>query len=84
MGDVINLYRAADSMEGIKIKRTEEFKAAANELSECIKRLSLSREENDKLVELMVKQVQISEQAAFKQGMQLGIEATKAHMEGKL
>lgn len=83
MGNVIRINFKPEAIESIKISRTEEFKAA-HELSDYIRGLSLSHEANDKLVALMVNQVNVSEQAAFDQGMELGIKITKAHMEGKL
>lgn len=56
----------------IKIARSEEFQQAAHELSEFIKNLPLTNEQNDKLVELAVKQVQAAERGGFFEGFAMG------------
>lgn len=56
----------------IEIERNEEFHQAAHELSEFIKNLSLTNEQNDKLVALTVKQVQVAEKGGFVQGFIAG------------
>lgn len=72
MADIIE-FPSLDNL-AIEIKRTEEFKAAAGELSVFLEALPLSREDNDKLVSLMVKQVNVAETSAFTQGFAMGYE----------
>lgn len=72
MGDVIN-FPDLDNVF-IEIKRTEAFIQTANELSAFLKALPLSHDENNKLVELMVKHVKEVEAGAFLQGFSMGHE----------
>ncbi len=58
----------------IPAARTEEFYKAARELSDFIKELPLSQPDNDKLINLIIQQVQAAEQGTFQQGFQMGIE----------
>lgn len=81
MDNVIKFPTLDDA--AIEIKRTEEFKVAANELSVFLEALPLSHEDNDKLVSLMVKQVNVAETSAFKQGFAMGYEFGKAESEKK-
>lgn len=50
------------------LDRTPEFKQKAQEISDFIERLPLTKAENDRLVFLLVEQVQIAEHDAFFQG----------------
>ncbi|WP_427107966.1 hypothetical protein [Lysinibacillus xylanilyticus] len=72
MGDVIN-FPDLDNV-CIQIERTEAFIQTANELSAFLKALPLSHDENNKLVELMVKHVKEAEAGAFLQGFSMGYE----------
>ena len=63
----------------IKIPRTPDFYAVARKLSEYIKDLPLSHEQNDRLIALMVEQVKVTEQDCFKAGLKLGSDIWKAH-----
>ncbi|WP_223556031.1 hypothetical protein [Lysinibacillus sphaericus] len=72
MGDVINFPDLENVC--IQIERTEAFIQTANELSAFLKALPLDHEENDKLVELMVKHVKEAETGAFLQGFSMGYE----------
>lgn len=56
----------------IEINRTNEFDNAAKELGDYIARLPLSHEQNDKLIELMLKQVNAAEEGSFLHGFKLG------------
>lgn len=58
----------------IEIPRSEHFEEIAIELSEFIKRLPLSAEDNDGLIELIIKQINEAEHTAFTTGISLGIE----------
>lgn len=46
----------------------------SRELSDFIAALPLSREENDRLIALIIQQVQDGEQGAFAQGLRIGIQ----------
>jgi hypothetical protein len=61
------------SSQAIEIQRTEDFKATAEKLSNFIKMLPLSQVDNDKLIALIVTQIQQAEKDAFEQGLTLGI-----------
>lgn len=70
MGDNIkftNLVNVA-----LEIERTEEFVQTANELSNFLRSLPLNNEDNDKLISLMVKQVNTAEKGAFLHGFSMG------------
>lgn len=58
----------------IEIERTADFHTIARQLSDTLKALPLSHEENDQFVELMIKQVQEAERGAFMQGFKMGKE----------
>lgn len=49
----------------LAVERTESFYSTARELSDFIAALPLSREENDRLIDLIIQQVQDGEQGAF-------------------
>ncbi len=65
----------------ITIERTEEFYSIARELSEFIKGLPLSQPDNDKLIAVIIQQVQAGEQGAFNQGFRMGSEFNKWQTE---
>lgn len=72
---IIDFQSIKDSQEAaITIERTEEFYSIARELSEFIKGLPLSQPDNDKLIALIIRQVQAGEQGAFAQGLRIGKE----------
>lgn len=54
--------------------RTQEFFKAAQTLSDCINRLDLNKEDNDKLVALAIAQVQEAERGAFHYALKIGVE----------
>lgn len=56
----------------IEIEKGEDTKAAAQELSRFIAGLDLEPEVNDRLVELMVEQVNVAQRDAFFQGVEFG------------
>lgn len=80
MGDIIE-FPNLDNI-AIEIERTEEFIKIANELGDFIKSLPLSHEENDELIRLMVKQVNVAEMCAFTQGFAMGYEFGGIEGEG--
>lgn len=59
----------------IEMRRSEEFNSAAQTLTDFISALPLTRDQNEKLVQLMVDQVIAAERSAFMQGasMALGV-----------
>ena len=61
----------------IEIERSQEFVRIAKELGDHIKRLNLLAEDNDKLVSLMIDQVQEAEATAFRQGFRLGVDVER-------
>ncbi len=56
----------------IKIERTPEFLQAAQLLSDFIRGLPIDQPTNDRLVAMMVDQVQQAEKGAFVQGLRMG------------
>ncbi len=82
MGKIISLdkYRSA-SEAAIPIERTEEFYKVAKELDGFVAALPLTQPNNNRLVNLIIKQVQASEQGAFAQGFRMGMEFAKWDME---
>lgn len=58
----------------ITIERTPDFFQIAQQLSDYIAGLSLDRISNDRLVALMVDQVQQAEKGAFAHGFRMGME----------
>lgn len=67
MGEIINYPNVA-----IEVNRTEEFHTIARELSDFIEKLPLYHEQNERLIKLIVKQVQQAEEDAFTQGFEIG------------
>ena len=64
-----------DNDAAIHIKRdSEEFKAAAQALSDFMNTLNLPADKHNRLVDLTVAQVGIAEESAFKQGFGLGVD----------
>lgn len=62
-----------DSEEPTEIKRTKEFLEAAKMLSDFIKQLPLSHENNDKLIHMIFNQTELAEFGAYDQGFVTGI-----------
>ena len=70
-----------DDEETIEIPRSMEFAESAQKLSEFINKLPLSKEQNDKLIDLMVKHVLTAEDGGFRYGLKIGIECGKSGNE---
>lgn len=66
----------------LKVERTEAFFGIARKLSDYIRNLPLSVEQNDQLIKLMVDQVCEAENGAFRQGLKMGKEFTEHEMKG--
>ncbi|MFR8012250.1 MAG: hypothetical protein ACLU8W_10915 [Clostridia bacterium] len=73
-GDTNTFYFRHIEDTAILTERTEEFYKIASELSTLINSLPLTVELNNKLVDLMIRQVQIAEHGAFNQGLRMGKE----------
>lgn len=58
----------------IRAERSPEFYQTARELSDFIKTLPLTAEQNDRLIGLAVQQVNQAERAAFFQGLRMSAE----------
>lgn len=65
----------------IEINRTEDFDKVAKELSNYISRLPLSHEQNNNLIELMLKQVNAAEEGSFLHGFKLGNDLGKHELK---
>ena len=72
-----NEYETVQDMEdsAIVIDRTPDFFLSAQQLSEFIHNLPLDQSDNDRLIALMVEQVQQAEKGAFEHGFRFGVEA---------
>ena len=69
-------FETIHDIEGtaIAIERTPDFFQVAQQLSEFIHGLPLDQPTNDRLVALMVDQVQQAERGAFAHGFRMGME----------
>ena len=66
MGKIIDFGQLRNEQEpALAVERTESFYSTARELSDFIAALPISREENDRLIALIIQQVQDGEQGAF-------------------
>ena len=63
--------------EVVQIARSVEFMRKAGELSDYIAALPLTKEQNDRLVALMVEQVCVTEMGAFKEGVRAACDRIK-------
>lgn len=61
----------------IKVPMSEESEAAALEASNYIAGLNLPKEQNDRMIELLVKHFSISKKDAFLKGFELGVKLGK-------
>ena len=73
MGEIIDLPQL-ESKVGILIERNAAFKTVAEKLSPFIDGLPISKDDNDKLITLILEQVQAAEKGAFQQGFNLGLD----------
>lgn len=75
MGKIIDFGKIRNEQEpALAVERTEGFYNTARELSDFIAALPISREENDRLIALIIRQVQDGEKGAFAQGLRIGRE----------
>lgn len=65
----------------ITIERIPEFNEVVNKLSSFICSLNLPVDQNDKLVALVIEQVQVAEKGAFAHGFRMGLEHAKWEQE---
>ena len=56
----------------IEIPKSKEFLEHSKKLSEFIKKLSLSTEKNDDLINLLIKNLSIAKKDAFNRGFEVG------------
>lgn len=68
----------------IVIDRTPDFFLSAQQLSEFIHNLPLDQSVNDRLIALMVEQVQQAEKGAFDHGFRLGVECYRHGLEPEI
>lgn len=79
MSKIIN-FPTTNISEGedmIKIERSEKFYISTRIISEFIYNLPLSAADNDRLIALLVEQLQEAENTAFLQGFGMGCEMAK-------
>lgn len=67
-----------DAAIDISAGRSEEFHRQTQALSDCIKTLPLDHEENNDLIDEIIKQIIIGEDDAFKYGFSMGVELGKS------
>ena len=68
----------------IVFERTAEFFLSAQQLSEFIHNLPLDQSDNDRLIALMVEQVQQAEKGAFEHGFRFGVECCRHGLEPEI
>ena len=64
--------KGSEDVLGIVKERTEKFFQIARQLSDFIKGLPLDQPTNDRLVKMMIEQVEEAERGAFIQGCKMG------------
>jgi len=78
MSEIICIETPWGDDVAIRLDRTEAMLAAGRALGDHIKGLPLTAEDNDRLVALMVAQVQEAERSAFVQGFKMGRDYERA------
>lgn len=73
--DFITVWNAITGDEDviIQIRRSPEFISTAQAVSDYLKDLPLSREQNDRIIALMVDHTHAAEQSGFRDGIRYGI-----------
>lgn len=71
MAKIINFPKISEIPE-ITLQHTEGFYESAKQLSEFIKELPLNQQDNDKLIDLILNQVNDGMYDAFVQGFRMG------------
>lgn len=75
MENIIDLFRIDNKKDfAIELKRSEEFYKTAQKLSDYIKKLPLSNDENDTLVSIILEHVTAAEKSAFAQGFNMAMD----------
>lgn len=78
MDKIINIKDAITLDDvSIRAERTDKFYQIAMELSNFVRCLPISREENNMLVNLIISQVEEAERGVFTQGFRMGMEYAK-------
>ncbi|SFM11591.1 hypothetical protein [Pelosinus propionicus] len=82
MGKTINFpsTNIAEEEATIETQRSEKFHASTRIISDFICNLSLSVDDNNHLIALLVEQLQEAERTAFLQGFDMGCKTTKAYL----
>ena len=65
----------------IEIKRSSEFKKNAKKVGEHINSLNLQADDHNKLIDLIIEQVQEAEATAFIQGFKTGVDMERGRIE---
>ena len=81
MGKVIDFPLKDMVRVYITIKHTEDFLELAKDLRELVKGLPISNDDNEKLIKLMLEQIQQAEKDSFLQGFEMGLEFAKYQQE---
>ena len=80
MGIVFNFPENEYSEDkNLQKERDEEFYSAAKVMNEFIRSLPLSKEDNDRLIDLVVEQIRLAECGAYSRGMKLGAIIAREH-----
>lgn len=75
MENIIDLFRIDNKKDfAIELKRSEEFYKTAQKLSDYIKKLPLSNDENDTLVSIILEHVTAAEKSALAQGFNMAMD----------
>lgn len=81
MGKVIDFPLKDMVRVYIKIKHTEDFFVLAKNLREFVEGLPISNDDNDKLIKLILEQIQQTEKDSFLQGFEMGLEFAEYQQE---
>lgn len=64
----------------VSVPRTEKFNEIAKELSDFVATLPLEQSDNDRLIKIIVKQINEAERGAYLAGFDMGIKAMKENV----
>ncbi|MCI1930411.1 MAG: hypothetical protein LKJ13_01800 [Clostridia bacterium] len=82
MSEVID-FNADDLKINVSAGRTQKFFDTARAVSKYLKGLSISAEENDRLVELMIQHTNAAEESGFNFGLKLATDILKSRLDQK-
>lgn len=75
--DISKIKKIDNEEMYIEITKSEEFLEHSKKVSEFIKKLPLSTEENDNLLKLLIENLDIAKKDAFNQGFDVGFNAAE-------